>query len=307
MEEQLSRKIDRLIDDAEAALQQDRARFRAPDADHRDARRLRDRRRHRLCRLSRHLPRAAARRGLLLHHRAAARLRSGAPAGALQVRLERALVNARMIYEILDIEPQQGDAPDAAELDVDARRRRASTTSPSAMSGRQPVLRGVSFVAEAGKTTAHRRRVGRRQIDADRAAAALLRPRRRAASRSTARTSPSHQAVAARHRSPMSRSSPICSRARSATISATAARTPPTPRSRRRRGWPQADDFIRAAAAGLRHAGRRKRRDAVRRPAPAPVDRPRHRAQRADPAARRGDLGARQRVGGARAGGAGRR
>ena len=30
-----------------------------------------------------------------------------------QVRLERSLVNARMIYEILDLEPQQGDAPGA--------------------------------------------------------------------------------------------------------------------------------------------------------------------------------------------------
>ena len=32
----------------------------------------------------------------------------------LQVGLERSLVNARMIYEILDLKPQQGDAPDAS-------------------------------------------------------------------------------------------------------------------------------------------------------------------------------------------------
>src|SRR5690606_9234331 len=37
----------------------------------------------------------------------------------MQVTLERALVNARMIYELLDIEPRQEDAPDAKELKVE--------------------------------------------------------------------------------------------------------------------------------------------------------------------------------------------
>ncbi|MFP3340044.1 hypothetical protein R0J91_18845, partial [Micrococcus sp. SIMBA_131] len=36
----------------------------------------------------------------------------------VQVNLERALVNARMIYEILDTEPQQRDAPGAGTLSV---------------------------------------------------------------------------------------------------------------------------------------------------------------------------------------------
>lgn len=71
----------------------------------------------------------------------------------VQANLERALVNARMIYEILDIEPQQGDRPGAADLkvskgavtfrDVDF----AYAEGPS-------VLSGVTFKAEAGKTTA---------------------------------------------------------------------------------------------------------------------------------------------------------
>src|SRR5690606_39761813 len=34
----------------------------------------------------------------------------------LQVGLEKALVNARMIYEVLDIEPRQRDVPHAMEL-----------------------------------------------------------------------------------------------------------------------------------------------------------------------------------------------
>ncbi|RZM23583.1 MAG: ABC transporter ATP-binding protein, partial [Sphingomonas sp.] len=37
----------------------------------------------------------------------------------LQVQLERALVNAQMIYEILDLKPRQPDAPDAKVLTVD--------------------------------------------------------------------------------------------------------------------------------------------------------------------------------------------
>ncbi len=56
-----------------------------------------------------------------------------------------------------------------------------------------------------------------------------------------------------------------------------------------------AHDFITRAAAGLRHARRRRRAQAFRRPAPAHRHRPRHAAQRADPSARRGHLGARHR------------
>ena len=71
----------------------------------------------------------------------------------LQVGLERALVNARMIYEVLDIEPHQSDAPDAKEL----------KPGPGEMVFRDvhfsysrtaPVLHGINFVAKAGQTTA---------------------------------------------------------------------------------------------------------------------------------------------------------
>ena len=71
----------------------------------------------------------------------------------VQANLERALVNARMIYEILDIEPQQGDRPGAADLDV----REGAVTFRDvdfAYAEGPPVLRGVSFTAQAGKTTA---------------------------------------------------------------------------------------------------------------------------------------------------------
>ena len=66
---------------------------------------------------------------------------------------------------------------------------------------------------------------------------------------------------------------------------------------RRRRLYPR-------IAARLRHAGRRARRPALGRAAATHRDRARDAEGRADPAARRGDLGARHRVGKAGAGGA---
>lgn len=71
----------------------------------------------------------------------------------VQVGMERSLVNARMIYELLDLKPQQGDAPDAPAIHVDKGEVRFRDVSfgyaPDA-----PVLRDLSFTAEAGKTTA---------------------------------------------------------------------------------------------------------------------------------------------------------
>lgn len=70
-----------------------------------------------------------------------------------QVNVERALVNARMIYEILDLEPQQRDAPDARLLQVDRGEIRFDNVSfsytPDAL-----VLDRLSFVAPTGRTTA---------------------------------------------------------------------------------------------------------------------------------------------------------
>lgn len=71
----------------------------------------------------------------------------------LQVNLERAVVNARMIYEILDEEPTQGDRPGAGTLVV-----RGGEIEFRGVGFRYAhgdiVLDDVSFVAEAGRTTA---------------------------------------------------------------------------------------------------------------------------------------------------------
>lgn len=71
----------------------------------------------------------------------------------LQIALEKAVVNARMIYEILDTEPLQTDAPNASELKVDKGEIRFENIEFQYPDS-DPVLSDVSFVAEAGKTTA---------------------------------------------------------------------------------------------------------------------------------------------------------
>ena len=71
----------------------------------------------------------------------------------VQVRLERSLVNARMIYEILDLEPRQRDVPDAKPLEVGDGEVRFEHVHFAYSEG-MPVLDGVSFIAEAGKITA---------------------------------------------------------------------------------------------------------------------------------------------------------
>ena len=71
----------------------------------------------------------------------------------LQVSLERAVVNARMIYEILDTKPKQADAPDAGDLSVTAGRIAFEDVSFAYDDGER-VLDHVSFVAEPGKMTA---------------------------------------------------------------------------------------------------------------------------------------------------------
>ncbi len=71
----------------------------------------------------------------------------------VQVALERSLVNARMIYEILDIKPQQGDVEDATELKIGKGEVSFNQVSFS-YAPEIPVLSNVSFVARAGKTTA---------------------------------------------------------------------------------------------------------------------------------------------------------
>ncbi|MFP1630323.1 ABC transporter ATP-binding protein [Zhengella sp. ZM62] len=71
----------------------------------------------------------------------------------VQVGLERALVNARMIYEIIDLEPHQPDRPDAVPLSVGKGEIRFENVT-FGYGPDIPVIRGVSLVAEAGRTTA---------------------------------------------------------------------------------------------------------------------------------------------------------
>lgn len=71
----------------------------------------------------------------------------------LQLNIERAMVSAEMIYDILDMAPPQADAPDAKALVVD----RGSVRFENVSFGYAkdiPVLDNVSFIAESGKTTA---------------------------------------------------------------------------------------------------------------------------------------------------------
>ncbi len=70
-----------------------------------------------------------------------------------QVGLERTLVNARMIYEILDMPPRQRDVPGATELvvgDGDIRFERVSFSYGPEV----PVLHELTFTAAGRKTTA---------------------------------------------------------------------------------------------------------------------------------------------------------
>lgn len=71
----------------------------------------------------------------------------------LQVQMERAAVNARMIYEILDTQPHQRDKPGAGALAVSDARIEFRNVS-FAYGSNPPVLRKLSFTAEGGKTTA---------------------------------------------------------------------------------------------------------------------------------------------------------
>ena len=71
----------------------------------------------------------------------------------VQVNLERAVVNARMVYELLDLQPRETDRPDARALEVSGGEVRFDDVTFSYTPG-LPVLHGVSFTAAAGRTTA---------------------------------------------------------------------------------------------------------------------------------------------------------
>lgn len=71
----------------------------------------------------------------------------------LQVQMERAVVNARMIYALLDTQPMQRDKPNARDLIVTEGRIELEDVAFAYANG-EPVLKDTSFVAEGGQTTA---------------------------------------------------------------------------------------------------------------------------------------------------------
>ena len=71
----------------------------------------------------------------------------------LQVQMERAVVNARMIYELLDLQPQQREEPNARDLVVTEARIELKGVTFRYGGGDQ-ILKQVDIVAEGGKTTA---------------------------------------------------------------------------------------------------------------------------------------------------------
>ncbi|MFN3718224.1 MAG: ABC transporter ATP-binding protein [Rhizobium rhizophilum] len=71
----------------------------------------------------------------------------------LQVHMERAAVNARMIYEILDMEPHQPDMAGAIMLSVSEAKIEFRDVT-FAYGANPHVLRKLNFTAEGGKTTA---------------------------------------------------------------------------------------------------------------------------------------------------------
>ncbi|MGI2032981.1 ABC transporter ATP-binding protein [Rhizobium panacihumi] len=71
----------------------------------------------------------------------------------LQVQIERAVVNARMIYALLDLQPQQREVPNAADLVVTNAKIELRNVGFAYGEG-AAILKGVDIVAEGGETTA---------------------------------------------------------------------------------------------------------------------------------------------------------
>ncbi|MBW9088341.1 ABC transporter ATP-binding protein [Rhizobium wenxiniae] len=71
----------------------------------------------------------------------------------LQVQMDRAVVNAQMIYALLDLQPAQREKPGAPDLAISEAKVELKNVAFSYTDG-APILRGVNLVAEGGKTTA---------------------------------------------------------------------------------------------------------------------------------------------------------
>lgn len=72
---------------------------------------------------------------------------------SFRVAFERSLVNARMLYEILDTPPRQADKEDARPLDIKTGEIEFRNVNFSYQKD-DPILRGISIQAQSGKTTA---------------------------------------------------------------------------------------------------------------------------------------------------------
>ncbi|TWF52902.1 ABC transporter ATP-binding protein [Neorhizobium alkalisoli] len=71
----------------------------------------------------------------------------------LQVQIDRAVVNAQMIYALLDMQPAQREKPNARDLVVGPARVEFKNVVFS-YAGGGPILKGVDLMAEGGQTTA---------------------------------------------------------------------------------------------------------------------------------------------------------
>ena len=196
------------------------------------------------------------------------------------------------IFELLDEQPDLIDAPTRIELerirgeirfeDVSFRYRTGD--------GTKLALDDVSLRRPARPDRRARRRDRRGQVDVRQARRALLRPDRRP--RARRRPRPARRGARGRcaRRWGSCPRRPSCSAGRSPTTSPSAARTPTRREIEAAARAVGAWDFIAALPDGLRHRGRRARRAALGRPAPAARLRPRAHRRPAHPRPRRGDL-----------------
>ena len=151
-------------------------------------------------------------------------------------------------------------------------------------------LRDIDLTIAARPDGGAGRRDGRRQVDLRQARGPLLRPDRRARCWSTATTCARSPRTRCARRWGSSPRRASCSAARCARTSPSGDPSASDEEIRDGARAVGADDFIARARARLRHGGRRARRAALGRPAPAARLRPGARRRPADPGARRGDL-----------------
>ncbi len=209
---------------------------------------------------------------------------------------------SQRIFSILETKPEIVDRPDARWPSPTPTAGCASTRSACATATNDPLVLDASRPRDRpGRGGGHRRRERHRQEQHDPPRAALLRRRRAGRvlldGRDLRDITLSSLRQPDRHRQP-GHDPGARHGAREHRLRHAGRRREG---HRRRRGQRQRPQLHHGVPPGLRHAGRRARRDAFRRPAPAHRHRARAAARPADPAARRGDerAGQHQRGGGA--------